>query len=86
MEVRRYHIQNYIVKEDQSKFLAMLDNAKKDRINGAKGLFRIYKPDESIFWMQLLVYYLRDEGGQEVFYGSAMDMTEVMNLREQSKR
>ena len=83
MEVRRYHIQNYIVKEDQSKFLAMLDNAKKDRINGAKGLFRIYKPDESIFWMQLLVYYLRDEGGQEVFYGSAMDMTEVMNLRAQ---
>ena len=86
MEVRRYHIQNYIVKEDQSKFLAMLDNAKKDRINGAKGLFRIYKPDESIFWMQLLVYYLRDEGGQEVFYGSAMDMTEVMNLREQLGR
>ena len=83
MEVRRYHIQNYIVKEDRSKFLAMLDNAKKDRINGAKELFRIYKPDESIFWMQLLVYYLRDEGGQEVFFGSAMDMTEVMNLREQ---
>ena len=83
MEVRRYHIQNYIVKEDRLNFLAMLDNAKKDRINGAKGLFRIYKPDESIFWMQLLVYYLRDEGGQDIFYGSVMDMTEVMNLREQ---
>lgn len=86
IEERRYHIQQFFVKEDRPKFFAMLDDAKKDRINGAKGLFRIYKPDESIFWMQLLVYYLRDEGGQEVFYGSAMDMTEVMNLREQLGR
>ena len=64
----------------------MLDNAKKDRINGAKGLFRICRPDESVFRMQLPVCYLRDEGGREIFYGSAVDITVVMNLRESSKR
>ena len=86
LEERRYHIQNFFVEEDRPKFFSLLDDAYKDRINGAKGLFRVFNPDGSIFWIHVLVYYLREENGQQVYYGSAMDMTEVMTLRDQIKR
>ena len=86
LEERRYHIQHFFVEEDRAKFFSLLDEAHKDRINGAKGLFRVYNPDGTIFWIHVLVYYLRDENGRQVYYCSAMDMTEVMNLRDQIKR
>ena len=85
LEERRYHIQNLFAEEDRPKFFAMLDDAYNDRINGAKGLFRVYNPDGSVFWTQVLVYYLKDENKQQIFYGSLSDMTEVMNLRDQLK-
>ena len=74
------------MEEDRPKFFEMLSEALKDRINGAKGIFRVWKPDNTIFWIQLLIYYLRDENNQRIFYGSAVDMTEVMNLRDQLKQ
>ena len=85
MEERRYHIQNLFAEDDRQRFFSLLDDAYKDRINGAKGLFRVFNPDGSIFWIKLLVYYLRNENNQQIYYGSAMDMTEVMNLRDQIK-
>ena len=85
LEERRYHIQDFFVEEDRPKFFVMLDEAYKDRINGAKGLFRVYNPDGSVFWIRVLVYYLKDENGQQIYYCSAMDMTEVMTLRDQLK-
>jgi hypothetical protein len=36
--------------------------------------------------MQLRIYYLRDENGRRIFYGSAGNMTEIMNLRDQLSR
>ena len=82
LEKRRHHIQDFFPDEDRPKFFMLLDEAYKDRINGAKGLFRVYNPDNSIFWIQVLAYYLRDDNGRQIYYGSAMDMTEVMNLRD----
>ena len=82
MEQRRYHIQHFFMKEDRQPFFDMLRSAVEDRINGAEGLFRVYKPDGSLFWMQLHVYYLRDDRDQRIFYGAAKDMSEVMSLRD----
>ena len=81
MEERRNHIQNFFYAEDMPKFFAMLKQAAEDRINGANGLFRIYKPNGTLFWMQLHVYYLRqDEQDRSIFYGSARDMTELQYI------
>jgi len=85
LEERRYHIQHFFVKEDREPFFSMLRDALEDRINGAEGLFRVYKPDGAVFWMQVHVYYLRDDGDTRIFYGAAKDMTEIMNLRDQMK-
>ena len=81
MEERRFGIQGFFYPDDRPKFFDMLTAAEKDSINGAEGLFRIYLPDGGIFWMYLRVYYLREENGRQLFYGSARDMTEIMVLR-----
>lgn len=83
LEERRYHIQHFFVREDRQLFFDTLKEAVEDRINGAEGIFRVYKPDGSVFWMQVRVYYLRDDGDKRVFYGAAKDMSEIMNLRNQ---
>jgi PAS domain S-box-containing protein len=81
MEDRRFGIQEFLYPDDRQKFFDMLTAAEKDPINGAEGLFRVYLPDGDIFWMYLRVYYLREEDGRQLFYGSARDMTEIMVLR-----
>ena len=80
LEERRSAIQEFFHPEDRPKFFHILDAAVEDQINGAEGVFRVYKPNGSIFWMQLHVYYLRDEDGHQLFYGSARDMTELQYL------
>jgi EAL domain-containing protein (putative c-di-GMP-specific phosphodiesterase class I)/GGDEF domain-containing protein len=86
MEERRFGIQGFFYPDDRPKFFDMLTAAEKDPINGAEGLFRIYLPDGGIFWMHLRVYYLREENGRQLFYGSARDMTEIMVLRSRMSR
>ena len=78
LEQRRHHIQDFIHPEDRSRFFELLYNAKKNRMSGDSGFFRVYKPGGAIFWMQLQVYYLRETRDASVFYGSARDMTELL--------
>ena len=82
LEERRYHIQNYFYPEDLEKFFTTLDKAAEDHINGASGLFRIYKPNGALLWMQLHVYLLRRDMGKDIFYGSARDMTELQFINQ----
>ena len=80
LEVRRFHIEDFFHKDDQAPFFRMLHNAKLNMITGDSGFYRVYKPDGSIFWIQIQVYYLREENGASIFYGSARDMTELLYI------
>ena len=80
IDERRHHIQNYFYPDDVPGFHKMLDSAVQDRINGGDGVFRIYKPNGSVIWLQVHVYYLRTDGGTEIFYGSPRDITEMQYL------
>lgn len=80
LEERRHHIQHFFHPEDLPAFHQMLDSAVRDRINGAEGFFRIFRPNGSIIWMQIRAYYLRSEGKQDIFYASAADSTEMQYI------
>lgn len=80
LEERRYHIQDYFHPDDRKKFFDTLAAAMADRINGAEGIFRVFKPSGSTLWIQVHIYYLREEDKQHLFYGSARDMTELQYL------
>ena len=78
LEERRYGIQEFFHPEDRDRFFEMLENARRNRITGSSGFFRIFKPGGALFWMDLRVYYLREQDGGSLFYGSARDMTELL--------
>jgi len=80
LEERRYHFQHLFHPDDLPAFHKMLDDAVRDRINGAEGLYRIYTPTGAIFWLQVRVYFLRRDGNRELFYASVRDMTEMQYL------
>ena len=82
LEARRHQIEQFLFPEDRGKFLQILDRAEKDRMNGAGGLIRVYKPSGAIFWMQLRVYYLEEQDGASVYYGSGRDMTELQYINQ----
>ncbi len=82
LERRRYHIQHFFHPDDTKKFFELLETAERDRINGASGIFRIYKPNGAIFWMQLHVYLLQEESEGKTYYGSARDMTELQYINQ----
>ena len=82
LEERRNHIQQFFYPEDLDKFYSTLQAAAADRINGAAGLFRIFKPNRTLLWMQLHVYFLREDNGQKIYYGSARDMTELQFINQ----
>ena len=77
LEARRYHIQQFFHPDDLPAFYAMLAAAEKDHINGAKGTFRVFKPNGTIFWIALRVYYLSKDVKGKKFYASAQDVTEL---------
>ena len=82
LEIRKIGIEKFIHPEDIRPFLEMLEKSRVDRINGASGIFRIYLPNMSIFWMQIHVYFLRkEEAGASLFYASCHNVSEVMTAR-----
>ena len=80
LEKRRYHIQDFFHPEDRSRFFDLLQKARLSRMSGESGFFRIFKPGGAIFWIQLHVYFLREEEDGFLFYGSARDMTELLYI------
>ena len=83
LESRRHDILDFFYPEDREPFLRMLERARADRINGAEGHFKIYLPDQTVFWIYIRVYFLQEsEEGDALYYASCRDMTEVAVLRQ----
>ena len=78
LEERRRHIENFIHEGDRESFFRTLKNAKENKLSGDYGFFRVYQPGGAVFWMELRVYYLREEDGASLFYGACRDMTELL--------
>ena len=80
LEARRHHIENFFHPEDVPKFFETFRQALRDRINGAMGVFRVFKPNGSIFWISLHLYYIDEDPGGKKFYASAQDVTELQYI------
>ena len=77
LESRRSDIQQYMFKEDREKFRHMLLAAFQDHLNGAKGILRMYKPNGSVRWLSVQLYYLNEDEAGKTFYASCEDVTEL---------
>ena len=77
---RLRNIQQYFYQDDRDRFIQTLDRAAADRLNGAEGIFRVYKPNGVICWIQVHVYYVGSDDRGKRFYAACQDVTELQYL------
>ena len=80
MNRRLSGIQNFIFPEDREKMYDMLARALRDRLNGASGVVRVYKPSGALCWIALQMYYLDENEQGRLFFASARDVTETQYI------
>lgn len=80
---RLSHIERFVPEEDKPKLYDLLQEAIDNRALGSKGLVRFHRVDGLLMTFFLRFYYLGEKEGFHRFYGSASDLTDFTNLREQ---
>ena len=70
-------IQDSLYPGDAEKMFEMMEQAERDRLNGAKGLVRAYRPNGVLVWLSVQLYYLGEDEQGKTFYGSDQDVTEL---------
>ena len=78
-------IERFIVKDDIEKMHDAFKKAMVDKLNGSIAILRFYAPDGTILSFSIHFYYLGKKEGGERFYGSAQNVTTLIDLEEEKK-
>ena len=73
---RQNHIQDYFHPDDLPKMYDMFRYADLHRVNGAKGVVRVYRPNGVLVWLSIQMYYINEDEKGKVFYASLRDVSE----------
>ncbi len=73
-------MQQYLHPEDRGKLFGLLDAAARDRLNGARGVVRVYKPNGVMCWIALQLYFMEQSAQGQRFYSSCEDVTELQYI------
>lgn len=76
LEEIRGTILNTVYKEDREKVLGIYEQAVEKPATGAEGEFRCVRGDGSSMWVHLRVFFLREQDGHRLYYGTLNDITE----------
>ncbi len=76
-------IQRFLPEEDKAKLYKALDEAMKNQLNGSQEILRFIRPDGTYSWFIIRFYYIDEQDGEHRFYGSASNVTDQANLRQQ---
>ena len=82
---RLTNIERWMPAEDIPKMHEVLRKAMENKLNGAEEILRFYKQDGTLSSYSIRFYHLGKKEGGERFYGSAKDVTELTDLREEIK-
>ena len=82
---RLSHIEKYMPENDADKQIRAFKNAINNKLNGASEVLRYYKTDGSIATYDIQFYYLGYKDGFHRFYGSAKNITQLSDLRQQMR-
>ena len=80
LEERSRDMMKYLYEEDVQCFLRMMADAEKDHLNGAKGVVRVYRPNHTLRWIAVQLYYLSEDSAGKHFYGACHDETELQYI------
>lgn len=72
-----------IVKEDLHLVTDIFSRARQDVMHGAEGSFRKIRGDKKVIWMHLRAFFLREQDGHSLYYGSVSDISEQKKSEQQ---
>lgn len=73
---------SFVHREDRKDVLALFERARVNPL-GSQGSFRRYRMDGRIIWLQLRVYFMREQDGHQMFCGAIGDITEQMKKEQE---
>lgn len=83
LEQRRTDILEFFYPDDRETFLSALERAEADRLNGAKCVVRVYKPNGALCWLSMQLYYMEENEQGTCFYGASEDVTELQYINHE---
>ena len=79
---RLVNIENFVPEEERPSLFAALKEAKNNRLSGSTVLLHFIRSDGTYMCFRMRFYYLDKKEGGELFYGSAINVTESADLLE----
>lgn len=79
---RLLSIQRWLPEGDVPKIYQLLEQAKKDRLNGSTGLLHFRKTDNTLTTYNIHFFYIGNREGRDTFYGSANNVTSLGDLKD----
>ena len=78
-------IQRFFHPKDVRSLFDTLRAAEKDRLNGASGVFGVYRTDGSIGRFHLQLFFLEERENDLVFYGAMQEVTGFTDLQNKMR-
>ncbi len=82
---RLHDITQFFHPNDVELFFGLLKKAEQDRLNGAKGMFGVYRTDGSLGRFLEHFYFLEETENGKIFYGAMQEVTEITQLQNQMR-
>lgn len=79
------NIDSLMPEDDGPKMIQTLKDARRDRLNGASGIYRFARIDGTYSYFHIHFFYLGKSKHGDRFYGSAENIGDIMSLAEQRK-
>ena len=75
LEEQRRTIVYDVLEEDREKLFDILSSARKNNYRGAQGVVRRILGDDSIAWIYIKVFFIREQDHHSLYYASLSDVT-----------
>ena len=82
---RLLNIEQFLPDADRPKLIDALKKAKDNKVNGSDEILRFYKTDGTLSSYLMKFFYLGKKEGRDRFYGKVLNVTELVDLREQTE-
>ena len=82
LEERRMAIERFLYPDDREKLFRLLERASADRLNGARAVVRVYRPNGALLWISLQMYFMEENEQGVHFYGASEDVTELQYINQ----
>lgn len=78
-------IWNHVRDDDKGVLFSIFERAYANHKNGGQGHVHYVRTDGKVLWVYLRVFFLREQEGHKLFYGSLVDMTATREKKESNR-